>query len=133
MRAYTQVHLCDRVQTEQVVGVDQDSDLDAVAGRERHRGQQFPGPGIFTAQRLQHVAEFRSQRRQQRPGHQFGDPAPSVGILAIADFQRSPVKTPDQVDAVLGEQRAHQTRHEHRIGVDQIGVDEDDDVARGGR
>ena len=133
MRAHTEVHLCDRIQTETVVGVDQDSDLDAVARRERHRGQQFPGPGIFTAQRLQHVAEFRSQRRQQRAGNQFGDPAAAVGIFAITDFQRPPVETPDQVDAVLGEKRAHQTRHEHRIGVDQIGVDEDNDVAGGGR
>ena len=85
---HTEVDLRDRVQAQPVVGVDQQADLDAVAGRERHRHQQFAGGRIFAAQRLQHTAQLGSQRREQRPRHQLGDPATAGGAFAAAGIAR---------------------------------------------
>ena len=85
--ADAEVHLGDRLQSELVVGVDQDPDLHPVAGGERHRGEQLPGAGVLTAQRLQDRAQFRAQGGQQWSGDQFGDPAAAVGVLPVAEFR----------------------------------------------
>src|SRR5271165_3019219 len=129
---YTEVDLRDRVQAEPVIGVDEQADLHAVARRERHRHQQLTGRGVFAAQGLEDAAQPGPQRRQQRPRDQLGDPTAAVGVLAAADLQRPTVKALDKVDAVDRQQRADQPWHEHRVGVDQVGVDEQDDVAAGG-
>jgi hypothetical protein len=134
--AHTKVYLRDRVQAQPVIGVDQQADLDAVARRERHRHQQFAGSRILAAERLQHTAQLGPQRREQWPCHQLGDPATAGGALVaagVAHVQRPPIEALDQMNAVLGEQRPEQPRHEHRVRVDQIGVDENHDVAAGGR
>ena len=107
------------------------ADLDAVAGRERHRRQQLAGAGVLAAERLEQAGQLGPQRGQQRARDQLGDPAAAVGVLAAADLQRPPVEALDQVHAVGGQQRAEQLGHEHRVGVDEVGVDEDDEVAGG--
>ena len=74
----TQIDLSDRIDAQPVEGVDQQTDLHAVARGERQRRQQFPAGRVLAAERLPDAAQLGPQRGQQRPGHQFGDP-PATG------------------------------------------------------
>ena len=132
----------DRAQAQPVEGIDQQADLDPVARPERQRRQQFPGSRVLAAQRLQYAAQLRPQRRQQRPGQPARDPPATgsartairiVDTVGLANHQGPSVEAFDQVNPVAGKQRIDQPRHEHRVRVDQVGVDEHHDVAAGRR
>ena len=132
MGAHTQVDLADAGHPVAVVGVDEQPDLHSVTGGERNGAQQFPGAGVFASERLQHRGEIRLEGREQRPGNQFGDAAASVGVLTLTRTERASIEALHQLDVLVDQQRSEQFRHEHRIGIDEVGVDKSDEIAGGG-
>ena len=82
--AHAEVDLGDRVEPQPVVGVDQQPDLDAVARRERHRGQQLAGARVLAAQRLHHaVSSGRSAASSGRATSSVTRPPPVASSLPL--------------------------------------------------
>jgi hypothetical protein len=70
-----------RVDAGQLGEVDQQPQLDAVAGDERHLLQQLLSPGVLTGQGLDEAREPRPQGVQQRAGNRSVTRPPPVGTI----------------------------------------------------
>ena len=104
--AHVEVDLRDGVDAEVGDEVDEQADLDAPALDERHRLEQRAPAGVLTGERLHEPREVREQRRDDRPGHELGDP-PAAGGLAV---QRAAVVALHEADRGIGEQRLRRSR-----------------------
>jgi hypothetical protein len=111
--------------------VHQHPEFHPVALHERQRLQQRPPARVLAAERLREPRQFRPQRRQQRPGQQFGDATAAVGADLATERQRPVVAGLGERDRRVGQQRAEQAHHEALVHVDDVGVDEHDEVAGG--
>lgn len=132
------VDLGEGVQPGRLQGVDQQPELDAVAGREREPFEQGAAGRVLTAERLDETGEFRPVQVEQRAGDQLGDPAAAGrddGAVprraARGHLQRPVVHGLDQLDVRFGEQRADDAGHEGGVELAQVGIDEADDLAAG--
>ena len=92
--ADVEVDLGERVEPDQLVGVDQQSDVDAVAGHERQLLEQLARGGDLAGQRLLHRRQVRVEEVQQRSGGQLGHATAAVRHRHVAragtDGGRSP-------------------------------------------
>ena len=84
--------------------VDEQGEVDAVPLDERQLLEHLAAARALTGQRLQHGREVGEQDRDQRPGHELGDPAP----LARPSVERAVVEALHEADLVAGEQRAEE-------------------------
>ncbi len=112
--------------------VDEQADLHPVGRDERHLLQGRPAAGVLAAQRLHEPGELRPQRVEQRPGGQLGDPAPAGRLDEPVDLERPRVAALHVVHLPVGEQRAEQPGDVVGDVAEQVGVEEDDEVAGGG-
>ena len=69
--------------------VDEQAQVDAVAGRERQPLEHRAPTGVLARQRLDDAAEVGEQEREQRPGHELGDPS-AADAVASRGARRSP-------------------------------------------
>ncbi len=131
VRPGAQVHLGQRVQAVPGHGVHQGGQLHAVADRDAQRLHQAAAGRPFPGQRLDHAGQLRPPQADQRPGDQLGDPA-ALGRGGAVGLGANPgVEALDQADLLVGEQRPEQPGDEVRPPAGQVGVDEDQQVARG--
>ena len=97
--AHVEVDLGDRVEPRQLVGVDQQRDVDAVAGHERKPLEQLTPGGDLARQRLLDSGQVRVEEVQQRPRRQLGHAAAAVRQRHVADPERPPVEALDEREA----------------------------------
>lgn len=128
-----QSDLSDRARTQPVIRVEQKADLDTVARGERERFEQLPSCGVFAAQRLEDAGQFGPQCRQQWPHRQLRDASPAVLVRGVTDPQRPPIEALDQFEVLDHQQGTDEGGDEVRTRFEKIGIDEHDDLARGGR
>ena len=112
-------------------GVDQHRDLDPVADREREPLEQRARRGHLARERLAEPRELGEVQIEVRAREQLGDAAAAVGVDRVADAVRSPEVALDEVDG-RGQQRADQAADERVGEVLGVGVQERDELARGG-
>ena len=72
--------------------VDEQGEVDAVALDERQLLEHLAAAGVLTGQRLHDGREVGEQERDQRPGHQLGDPP----ALARPAVERAVVEALDE-------------------------------------
>ena len=84
-----EVDLGDPLDAEAGGQIDQQTQIDGMAAMERHRFQQRAATAELTGQRLDQQVELGEQCRDQRPGHQLGDPPAALPVLS-AVAGRSP-------------------------------------------
>ena len=131
MPADAEVDLGERAEAAEPQQVDEQPDLHAVAGDERHLLQGRAAAGVLAAQRLDEPGQLRPQRVEQRAGGQLGDPAAAGGLHRAVDLERPGVAALHVGDLRVGQQRAEQPGHVVGDVAEQVGVEEDDEVAGG--
>ena len=132
--AHPEVDLGQRRQPGQLQQVDEQPDLHAVTGHERHPLEGRPPPGVLAAQGLDEAGELRPQRVEQRPGGQLGHPAAARRTRIAGQLQRAGVAALHVDHLRIGQQRREQTGHEMGDVADQVRVEEDHEVTgRGGQ
>ena len=75
-----EVDLRDRVEPDGVERVDEQADLDAVAGGERQALQQRAAGGVLAGERLHEAGELRPVQVEQRTRDQLGDATAAPGV-----------------------------------------------------
>ena len=90
--AHADVDLGEGVEADDVQGVDEQAQLDAVADGERQPLQQGAAGRVLAAERLDEAGQLRPVQVEQRAGHQLGDPAALAGgaVAGPADGRTSP-------------------------------------------
>ena len=78
--SFAEVDLRHGVEPDGVQRVDQQRDLDAVAGGERQPLQQVAAGGVLAGERLDEAGQLRPVQVQQRPGDQLGDASAAGGM-----------------------------------------------------
>ena len=93
--AHVEVDLRDRVDPDVGAGVEQERDVDAVAGAERQPFEQLAARGDLARERLADAAQLGIEGGEQRARRQLGD-APAAGRLDLlgAVLERAPVDAP---------------------------------------
>ncbi len=108
--------------------VDQQPEVDAVAGGEGKSLQQGAPSAVLTRQGLGEAEQVGEEAGQEGTGHQFGHPATLTGPA----FEVPPVAALDEVHRGVAEQRGHQAGDEAEVEAGDVGVTPDHHVAPGG-
>ena len=127
--ALAQVDLGQAVGPQALGDVDQQAELDPVAGGE---AELLEDPAVgrrLAGQGLAHPGELGEEQLEHRAGDQFGDP-PAAGRVTV---QRAGVEALHERHVLGGEQRPEQPGDEGRRRVGHVGIEEGHDVAGGGR
>src|ERR1700733_3738240 len=127
--ANSEVDLRHRVKARAAPGVDQERDLNAVAGAERKPFEQGALGGCLARQRLIEHREVWSMEVQQRSRQELGDAATTVVADLVAEAKRTAERALDESNLRLAHERPEQPRNELRVEVDRVGVNERDKVA----
>src|SRR5688500_16942245 len=109
--------------------VDEQSDLDRVAGEEGQRLEQLAPSGVLARERLDHARQLGEEEVDERACHQLRDAAAALGLERVAGPDRSLVETLDVLDLRLRQEGTDEPVDEPRLNVADIGVDPGDDVA----
>ena len=123
-----EVDLPDRRQPGVLEDVDEQADLDGVAGEERQRLEQRPPAGVLPGQRLDDARQLGEEEVDERPCHQLGDAPAALRLQGVALADRPLVEALHVLELRLDEQRAEQAVDEARLDVADVGVDPGDDV-----
>ncbi len=126
--ALAQVDLGEAVGSELLGDVDQQPELDSVAGGETELLEDPAVRRRLARQGLAHPGELREEQLEHRTRHQLGDPPAARGVAV----QRPGVEPLHEGHVVGGEQRSEQAGHEGRCRVGHVRIEEGDDVAGGG-
>ena len=112
-----------------MVRVDQQRDVDPVAGHERQSLEQLTAGGDLARERLLDRREVRVEQVQQRPRRQLGDAAAAVRERHVTDLERPLVEALDERQTGVAHERTEQTTEEVRPELLRVRVQEADDVA----
>ena len=82
---------------------------------------------------LDESGELRPEGVEQRPRGELGDPPPAGELGPAVDLERSRVAALHVEDLRIGQQRPEEARHEVGDVAEQVGVQEDHEVAGGRR
>jgi hypothetical protein len=126
--ADVEVDLRDRIEADQLVGVDQQGDVDAVAGDERQLLQEIAARGDLTGERLAHCRELGVEGLQQRARGQLGDAAAAVPQGRVADPKGAAVEALDELGFVSAHERPEQAAGEVRAELLGVGVEKADNI-----
>ena len=130
--AHPQVDLGDVVHAEAVGHVDQQTELDPVAGGEPGLVEHGAGGGGLARQGLAHARQMREEQVDDGPGHELGHPPPArrravqrALVEALHEHHVGPA-------VVEGHQeRAEEAGHEVGREVLHVGVEEDEQLGVG--
>jgi hypothetical protein len=132
MPTLAEVYLGDGVEAGALGGVHQKCELHAVPARDRQALDELAAHGVFAGEGLGHTGKFGPVQVEQGTGDQLGDAATAHDATAPIGDEGSVVAGLDQVDSGVGQDRPEEP--DDVIGGEgvQVGVDEDDDIARAG-
>ena len=116
VHAGPQVHLGDPVEPEPLQDIDQESDLDPVAGEERELLEHLAAAGGLAREWLEHARQFGEEQVEQRARRELGDPAAPRFVPPAPHLERPPVIPFDVADAGVTQQGPQEA-------VDELGMD----------
>ena len=105
--------------------VDEESEIDPVAGREGQLLEDLAAPRVLACERLHDRRKVWKEQRHERASDELGDPA----SLTVAAVERAVVVALDEPDVAARQERADEPEHEARAEVADVGVAPHDDVA----
>ena len=111
------------------VGVDQQRDVDPVAGYERQPLERVAPGCDLAGEGLHDRGQLGIEHVEQRPGGQLGHPAAAVGKCGLALTEGPAVEPLDERDRRRAQERAEQAADVVRAKLLGVGVEEADDLA----
>jgi hypothetical protein len=110
--ASVEIHLADRIEPTVSVGIDQQSDVDSVASKERQSLDQLTPHRKLASQRLAHSCKVGVEEVEERPGCELCYPATAFGQRYPSLAKRPAVEALYQRKAIVFDERPDQPASE---------------------
>ena len=127
--AHVEVDLGETLQSGGRIGIDEQRDVDPVAGDERELEQELAPRRHLAGERLAHRGQVGEEALEQGASGQLGHPASALGDHRLPQPERAAVEALDERHVGFADQRAEQPEREVGPELLGVGVQEADHLA----